>query len=138
MPPADFDGPGDLGSSFAMGDVDEEPVEAADCAFLPHRRRTSCYLCTGVLSAMLPSCTRIAKQIVSPMPISAHQSLLSRRARPQSTNTRDDVAADAAAGAAGAAGPAGLGEVGTSDRHAPRRVPVTTRDQSDRGSGTAS
>ena len=84
---------------------------------------------------MLPSCTRIAKQIVSPMPISADQSLLSRRARPQSTNTRDDVAADVAAGAVG---PAGLGEVGTSDRHAPRRVPVTTRDQSDRGNGTAS
>ena len=33
VPPADFDGPGDLGSSFALGDADEEPVEAADCAF---------------------------------------------------------------------------------------------------------
>ena len=43
VPPADFDGPGDLGSSFALGEADEEPVEAADCAFLTHRRRTSCF-----------------------------------------------------------------------------------------------
>jgi hypothetical protein len=34
-PAADFDGPGDLGSSFALGEADADPVEAADCAWLP-------------------------------------------------------------------------------------------------------
>lgn len=142
-PAADFDGPGDLGSSFAFGEAEEEPVEAADCTSL---LRLPCHIpgmaAEWASAIILPSSVMrfiffknaVGKQGTS---LRYFRNVLTTRCfvclrYHQSTSTRDGAAAGAVA-----VGAAGLGAVGTNGRHAPKRALARTQPQSDHENGTA-